>query len=434
MSWSRALLIVAGTGVAAASLLALASRAPAELRRARPGPEATDPSWGARFTVEQIERHRAYRTPTYLSFALFTLLELVTLIVLARGPFAQLVARIERWPGGLLVHAALLGVAVALLLSLVATPLAFVRGYAMESAWGLSTQDVGGWLSDRLRSMAVGGVIAAVASVAFFALARSQPKTWWIWGWAAFTVLTALFTFLWPVVVAPLFNKFTPLEESELRARVVELVRRADVRVEEVLVADASRRTTAENAYVAGLGASKQLVLYDTLLEADDDETLFVVAHELGHEKEGHVRRGVLVASVGLLVGFAALAWLVAHGMPGWVGASSIADLRMLPALLLFATVAGLLALPIQNAVSRRFETRADEIAMSLTDDPATAVRVFRRLAFSNLADLRPSPLLVAFLYTHPPIPDRIRAVTSHSELGRPGLNLTSSSSETGGL
>jgi STE24 endopeptidase len=184
------------------------------------------------------------------------------------------------------------------------------------------------------------------------------------------------------------------------------------VTVDDVLVSDASRRTTAENAYVAGIGSSKRLVLYDTLIDAgSEDETLYVVAHELGHRAEGHVVQNVIIASVGLLGGFAALAWLARRdGLWSWGGAEGISDLRAVPLLMLFVTVVTLVLLPAENLISRAHERKADEIALELTGDPSTAVRTFRRLAFSNLADLRPHPLAVAVLFTHPSIPDRIEA------------------------
>ena len=178
-------------------------------------------------------------------------------------------------------------------------------------------------------------------------------------------------------------------------------------------MADASRRTTAENAYVAGFAGTRRLVLYDTLLRAGkSDETLFVVGHELGHEVEHHVLRGLFLASGGILLGSAVLAWLSTRdGLWRWAGASGVADLRAWPLLLLFATVATLLTLPVQNAFSRRFEATADRIAIRLTKDPATATRVLRRLGLSNISDLRPPAIAVAVLYSHPPIPDRIERV-----------------------
>lgn len=413
MSITRAVAVLICLSMGCGVVLAVVSMTPGSIRRAEAGDGATDPELGADFSASEIERHGRYRMPGYVAFALFTILEIVMLVVLARGPFGRMIARVELLPGGWLTAAAVGAIVIALAGALLMLPLGYVRGFAMEHAWGLSTQDLGGWLGDRAKAMLVASVTSAIGAVAFFAIVRLAPRLWWVWGWVAFSLLTALITFAWPLVVAPLFNTFTPVEDAALEGRVRELAAAADVDIDTVLVADASRRTTAENAYVAGLGGSKRMVLYDTLIAGGtDDETALVVAHELGHEAEGHVVKNVGIASAGLFVGFALLAWLSGRtGVWAWAGASGVSDVRALPLLLLFVTVMGLVTLPLQSGVSRSFERRADQIAVELTEDPDTAVRVFRRLAFSNIADLRPPRIAVWLLYSHPPIADRIRAV-----------------------
>ena len=407
----RAIVVVCLVALAGALVVAILSRAPARFRNDRPGREATDPSLGATFTHEEVARNGAYRLPGYAAAVAGIVIEIVTLVVLARGPLARLAERLGSLPGGVATRAAVLGIVIAVVGVLVALPMSFVRGYVIEHSWGLSTQDLGGWLSDVARSLLVGAVIAGISAAVFFTVVSRMPRFWWIASWAAFAALSVLFVFIFPVVVAPLFNKFTPLEDPTMKKAIVELADRAGVDVDEVLVADASRRSTAENAYVAGLGETKRVVVYDTLLESGGEpETLFVVAHELGHEKEHHVIKGLLLEVVGLFVGFGLLAWLAGRDwFLSWAGASSIADVRALPLLLLYLTVAGLLALPVQSAFSRSWERRADEIAVDLTRDKAVAVRSFRRLAFSNLADLRPPRIAVLMFFTHPPIPDRIQ-------------------------
>ena len=400
-----------------AGIFALASRTPESVREAVPGAEEKDPSRGAVFAEKDIARHGAYRGPSYLAFALGALVSIAGLLLLSRGPFASIADRVQDVRGGWIVHAALLAVAVALITWLVGLPLGFVRGYSNAKAWGLSTQDLGGWLSDQLRGLLVGVAVAAVSAIAFYAVVRWQPRSWWILGWAAFTLLTVILVFLYPVLIAPLFNRFTSLEEGKLRTRILELGEEAGVPLDDVLVADASRRTTAENAYVAGLGATKQMVLFDTLLKSgSEDETVFVAAHELGHRAENHVLKNVLISSFGLLAGFAALSWLSKRReVLDWIGVSAVSDLRAIPALLLFLTVTSLLTLPLQSSVSRFFERQADETAIALTGDAEAAVGTFRRLALSNLADLRPPSVAVWTLFSHPPIPERIESILRRS-------------------
>ncbi|MCA1675826.1 MAG: M48 family metallopeptidase, partial [Actinobacteria bacterium] len=386
--------------------------APAEVRLDEAPPESRDPALGARFTPQQVARHGAYRGPAYLAIGLSFALQVAVLVILARGPFDRLVGRLGGAPGGALVVWALAGGAVVAVLTLAGLPLSFVRGYSIEQAWGLSTQSTGGWATDQLRSLLIGVITGAVGAVVFLAVVRWQPRTWWLWGWGAFTLLSLLLAFAWPVLVAPLFNRFTPLEDRYLAGRIRALAAAADVSLGDVLVADASRRSTAENAYVAGLAKTKRVVLYDTLLRSGTErETLFVVAHELGHESESHVLKNIALSSAGLFGGFAVLALLSGRGeWWSWAGAAGLSDARALPLLVLYATVVGLLTLPLQSAISRGFERRADQIALSLTKDPEAAVSSFRRLALSNLADLAPPQAAVAVLYSHPPPAERIRA------------------------
>jgi STE24 endopeptidase len=405
---TRTLVLALLLSCAAAAVVGFVSRTPAELRLQEP-PAAPGSSG---FTDEQVARHGAFRGPLYLAFALGVIVEIAVLVLLRGRPMERIVSWLDAVPGGWPARAAVVAATIAAIAWLVALPLGYVRGYVIQKAWGLSTQDATGWLLDQVKGVGVSVVIAAVAAVAFFAVVRWQPQTWWLWGAGAFTVLTVLLVFLYPVAIAPLFNRFTPLSDDALVQRIEDLGGRAGIDVDEVLVADASRRSTAENAYVAGLGATKQVVVYDTLVaNGSVDETLFVVAHELGHESERHVLKNVAISAVGLFLGFGLLAWLVARGsLLSWTGASGVADLRVIPGLLLFATVVGLLSMPVQNAVSRSFEGAADRIAFDLTGDPDPAVGAFHRLALSNIADLRPPPPVVWFFFSHPPIAERIAA------------------------
>ena len=413
MTWTKLALIMLTASIGSAALVGLISRTPAAVRGHQTELEARDPSLGAEFTDEQIARHGAFRKPQYLSFFLSTALTLLMLALLSRGPFSSLADRAAGWKGGWLTQAIVLGAAITALLALIALPLGYVTGYVIQHAWALSNQSAAAWLSDQLRFLVLGAVISAVTAAAFYGVVRWKPGSWWLWGWGAFTLLTAALVFLYPLVITPLFNRFTPLEESPLRDKIIALGDEAEVPLNEVLVADASKRSSVENAYVAGLGASKQMVLYDTLLEAGtEEETLFVVAHELGPKAKDHLVKNIAISSAGLLIGFGALFLLSRKAsIWNWAGAEGIGDPRSLPFLVLFLTIATLLTGPISSGISRHFEREADAVAIALTDDPDAGVRTFRRLAFNNLADLRPPQAVVTFLFSHPPIPERIRSL-----------------------
>ena len=415
MSTSRALIVIAVASLLSALLLAWVSRAPAQLRNREVSADSYDASLGSEFEPTDVARHAAYRGPGYLYLLLSNVLSICVLVILWRGPLGRVLGHFVGAPGGWVTQALIAVAVVTLAMWLATLPLSFVRGYAIDSAWGLSTQDVGGWISDQVRGTLVGLVAAAIAAVAFYGTLRWQPRAWWLVGWVVFTLLTIALTVLWPVLIAPIFNRFTPLEDSALRRRAFSLASEVGIEIDEVLVADASRRTATENAYVAGLGATKRLVLYDTLVtKGDDDATAYVVAHELGHRTKRHIAQQMLIAAGGLLIGFSLLR-LLAGWRPAWewAGASGIEDPRALPVVMLFALVVGLVALPVESSISRHFERQADRVALSLTEDPDTAVRTFRRLAFSNLADLRPHPLAVTALYSHPPISERIESALS---------------------
>ena len=415
MGTGRVVVIVVAAALLSAGLLAWVSRAPAQLRDASVTEGSYDPALGARFSDEEVARHGAYRGPAYLFLLLSTALTVLVLVLMSRGPVARFTERVAGLPGGWVTRTLLVVALVTMAVWLATLPLSFVRGYAMETAWGLSTQNAGGWVSDQIRSTLVGVALGAVAALAFFGTVRWQPRWWWAIAGVVFTGLTIALTLLWPVLIAPLFNRFTPLEDASLRQRAFALAAEASIDIDEVLVADASRRTATENAYVAGLGATKRLVLYDNLVAKDDeDAAAFVIAHELGHRVERHIAKQTAVAAAGLLGAFLLLRVLAGwRPLWEWGGAESVADPRSIPLLMLFTIVLSLAVGPVENALSRHFEREADALAVRLTGDRDSAVRTFRRLAYSNLADLRPHPVAVTLLFTHPPIPERIGSALS---------------------
>ena len=256
----------------------------------------------------------------------------------------------------------------------------------------------------------MGGALLVLVTVGLVALARWSPGGWEASGGALAAALVAGMSFLYPVLVEPVFNTFTPLPEGRLRTELLDLAERDGVPVREVLVADASRRTTALNAYVSGYGATRRIVLYDTLLaKATPEEVELVVAHELGHVKANDVRNGTLAGALGAAASVAGLYLLLTSGaVVRTAGADGAGDPRVL-ALVVFAVgAATLLAAPATTLVSRRVEARADVHSLDLTRDAETFVRSERTLALTNLADLDPHPLVYGMFFTHPSTPERI--------------------------
>src|SRR5919199_1240827 len=213
MSIARAVVIVASVTLAFAVALALVSRTPRSIRLDKPPANATDPSHGAHFTSEEIARNGRFRQTGYVAFVLGSALEILVLVVLGLGPLRRLAGAVESLPGIWALHAALVAAAAVVVITVTAMPLGYVTGYAMAKAWGLSTQNVAGWLSDQGRTLLIAMAISAITAVAFFGVVRWQPRLWWLFGWLAVSVIAVVVTYLYPVVISPLFNEFTPLHD-----------------------------------------------------------------------------------------------------------------------------------------------------------------------------------------------------------------------------
>ncbi|WP_327009086.1 M48 family metallopeptidase [Dactylosporangium sp. NBC_01737] len=351
--------------------------------------------------------HAALRPGTYLSIAL----GLIVALLLGLTPAgAWIVEQVSRPFGGHWLARALLGgLAVVFIGEIVALPLAAWRQSILRR-YGLSTQDWSGWTVDMLKGYAVGAVIGAVALVGFFTVTHFAPRWWWAWGAVGAALLTVLLSFVFPVLVEPVFNKFTPMPDGEQRTRLMALAARDGVPVRDVLVADASRRTRAVNAYVSGLGPTRRIVVYDTLLEkAPQEEVESVVAHELGHAKDGDVFTGTLIGAFGAAAAVCALYLLGSWGaLLRRAGVDAIGEPRAVALLVAVATVAGLLAGPAQAFVSRRVEARADRHALQLTGDPAGFEAMQGRLSLVNLGDPDPNPVEQFLFGSHPTAVERM--------------------------
>ncbi|HEY7537662.1 MAG TPA: M48 family metallopeptidase [Gaiellaceae bacterium] len=347
------------------------------------------------FTAEEVERARRYHRPLYVALGLNVALGLLTLALLA----ALAEWRIGPW----WLAAALFASIAVTLVTLARLPVTIWRGWVHERRWGFSTQTPTGFVTDILKKLLLACVFAAVPVLGVVGLARAFPSWWPAVAAPAAALFVLAVGFLAPVVLEPLFNRFAPLQDASLAGALRSLASRAGVPVRDVLVADASRRTRKVNAYVSGIGTTRRVVLFDTLLrEVPTRELEVVVAHELGHRRAGHVAKGTALGMLGAAAGTLVVWALVADPQ----------DPAVAPLILLIASVLELLALPFETALSRRWERQADRFSLDLTGDRDAFCAVHRKLATSNLSDLYPPRWLYRLLFTHPTAPERLAAAS----------------------
>jgi len=274
-------------------------------------------------------------------------------------------------------------------------PVTLLRTYWLPRRFGLLHQALGGWLADHLKAVLIGGALglAAVAAAVFF---------------AARIALTAVL----PVWIVPLFYRLVPLADDGLRERLLALARRAGVDAIGVFVADQSKKSRTANAAVVGLGRTRRIILFDTLLaDFPPEEIESVLAHELGHHVHGDIRRGLLLQGMLTLVSFGLAALSLDAGV-ALFGLAGSADPAGLPWLALVALALGLVQLPLGNSFSRWIERQADDFALAATGNAPAFIGAMERLARLNLAERRPSRLKEIVLYSHPALERRIARAT----------------------
>jgi Zn-dependent protease with chaperone function len=381
----------------------------------RPRGEVLEPakvSEEAYFTQAQIDRAHDFRDGQRLIALGALALEGAVLVVLALwrpAPARRALAAAARRP---LLGGAVVGAGLSLTLAVVALPLSTVAHERSRDV-GLATQTIGPWLGDQAKSAAIGAAVAAAGAAVALALMRRLGRRWWIGGSVAVVAFAAVFSWLAPVLLAPIFNRFEELPPGRVRSDVLRLGERAGVDIGEVYRVDASRRSTAVNAYVNGLGPTKRVVLNDNLLrEAERPVLNSVVAHELGHVKGDDILRGIgwiaIVAPFGVL--FVQLSTEALSRRAGAARGTPAA----LPALALSLTAATLVLGAVSNQLSRRVEARADTFALELTRDPRAFISLQKQLSVNNVSDPDPPALSHWLFATHPSTVERIGAAVEY--------------------
>lgn len=301
-----------------------------------------------------------------------------------------------------------------ILLYLLTLPLEYYQGFVLEHRFGFSTQSASSWFMDYAKNKTLALAISVFTFTGLYVLLRYFPKHWWWLGGIAFSLFLVATTYLYPLIIDPLFYKFEPLKDEEMTTEIMKMAEEAGIRIDAVLVANASARTRKVNAYFTGLGKTKRIVLYDNLLtQFPQQETLAVVAHEMGHWNHAHIPKGTILGILG--------AFLVLFLLKTALGGIGLrADLKTVVLAVLFFTLFSFVSLPFQNTISRLWEREADLEAIRLTRDPLTHVSLKQNLALANLAEVDPHPYVKFILYTHPSAMERIElALQEAKKAGR---------------
>jgi STE24 endopeptidase len=274
----------------------------------------------------------------------------------------------------------------------------------------LSNERFGAWLRDRIKALGVGLIFGSVGALILYTLMTASHEWWWLTAGLIFAVIVVGLTQLAPVLLLPLFYRLKPLDRETLKMRLLALADRSGARVLGAYEWGLGEKTKKANAALTGLGATRRILVSDTMLaEYSDDEIEVVLAHEIAHHVHGDIWKGILFESALIVAGFY-LASRVLAALGGAAGLRGVDDVAGLPLLLLAAGAVSIVMVPVAHAMSRAFERRADRFALELTQNPVAFISAMRRLGAQNLAEEDPSRVVQWLFYSHPPMAARIAA------------------------
>ncbi|OEF99436.1 hypothetical protein BHF71_02135 [Vulcanibacillus modesticaldus] len=294
----------------------------------------------------------------------------------------------------------------------------YYYSYKVSRDYGINIQSVSSWLADKGKGFLLDLFLTIPMVWLLYVMLRKSPKRWWLWFWLISIPLTVLLFFIQPVIIDPIFNDFQYLQDQNLKEDILALARKADIPTDQVYQVNMSKKTTALNAYVTGIGANARIVLWDTTLsKLNKDEILFIMAHEMGHYVYRHVYwmlLGFILSSLFILYLVNKLInWLVKKYGHLW-RIKSVGDISSLPLFLLVLSILTFLISPIENTISREAERAADAYAISITHDKEGAISAFQKLAVESLVEPNPPKIVKFFLYSHPTMVERIYTLNKY--------------------
>ena len=278
-------------------------------------------------------------------------------------------------------------------------PFDIYHTFVLENKYGFSTITWKLWLTDLMKSVIISAVLMGVMLSAFMAFIIYLPKSWWFWAWVFFTIFEILLMWLYPVLIAPLFNKYEPIKDEELKEKITLLLSKVGLKAKGIFQVDEGKRSKHTNAYFTGIGKTKRIVLYDTLLDSHShEEILAVLAHEIGHWKKKHILKQlifmIVLSLVGLYFVYLVVNWPPLYGAFGLKYTPVYAGLLLVS---IYLSCIGFFFSPIGAIISRRYEREADKMAHELVGTSEPMINALKRLAKDNLSNLHPHPLYVWF-------------------------------------
>jgi STE24 endopeptidase len=364
---------------------------------------------------ERLKRISAY-TVDFENFSMVATLanQGLFLVILLSGFLPWLVKAISQWGYGQIVCGLIFFAALSIFANLLRIPFSLYEAFVIEERYGFNLMNLKVWVSDLFKSIIIGAVVGGLLLGLLLVLVVYGGNVWWIWAWMLVGGFELLLLWLFPVVILPLFNKFDPIENIGLEDRIRTLMEKVGLRAKGIFKMDASKRSKHTNAFFVGLGRTKRIVLFDTLLGSHtEEEILAVLAHEAGHWKKRHVLRMLVPLEILSFVSFYAVAkllnWQLIYQTFGFQESHIYVGLFLIGA---FISLLGFFAEPLESAISRRFEREADDFALGVMEAAKPMSSALKRLAADNLANLSPHPLYAWFYYSHPPLVERVARLT----------------------
>ncbi len=389
---------------------------PFDENKAQQAAQVSDPAEATRayldsVPVERKEKTRSYAHGNYvLDLSDFAYSSLVLIGLLAFGVSAKLRTIAQRMTRFRPLQTATYWIQFLVLTTLLGFPFTLYRSYFREKEYGLLTQAFGPWMIDQLKALALGCVFGAIFLMFLYGVLRRTPRTWWLWGSGVMIAFIILLIAIAPVYISPIFNKFTPVKNVEIRENILGMAKAQGIPADEVYEMDASKRTDRISAYVAGMLGTMRIVMFDnTLKRCTPQEIQMIMGHEMGHYVLNHVWKAVAFFSVLIVLGFLVVRWgfhRFTASRPSWQ-IQGVPDTAGFPLLILLLTAFLFITGPVTNTFSRTQEDQADDFGLNASRQPDAAATTFLKLG--EYRELDPHPVIEFLLFDHPSGGYRIR-------------------------